>query len=441
MTDADYPWKAAFIDLDITPSEPTQLQGMAGPPRITDQIAIRLSMQLLALQDESGAKGLLVAADLFGFEAHWVKGLQNELTEMGYASRCVLMNASHTHYGPGVVSRILESLGTADHKYLDFLRNKIIQALKKVVFEDCSVSWGSTDARIGLNRRIVSKEGVEFGPNPRGFYESKTPFLFLNWRRRKQRVVVVNHGCHPTGLGSTTNVIHGEFPAIMRRRLMDSGAVEGAMFLQGAAGDSKQTLSDGSEFCSDHESVKQNGEYLADQIIDALEQNQLEALPPRFEMVDRSIEIPLREMDEAEWRRWSAKMERLFPWSKGWADQHLKLDQIEQGLTIQSSVWVLGNRFVLVSLSGEPLAELGRKIRALFQSTHPLMVLGYTNGLDAYLPDEKALAEGGYEREATSLVYLQRTPLRHDYEEILLGAIHQMGVEIGATMVERPDGK
>ena len=50
---------------------------------------------------------------------------------------------------------------------------------------------------------------------------------------------MVNHGCHPTGLGPQA-VISSDYPGVMRKALTDRGVADVVMFLQGAAGNLKQ---------------------------------------------------------------------------------------------------------------------------------------------------------------------------------------------------------
>ena len=59
----------------------------------------------------------------------------------------------------------------------------------------------------------------------------------------------------------------------MRHVLKNSGRTEGVMFLQGAAGSSKESIKKDKHlaFCEDSDGAKRNGEYLAKEIIKSFE--------------------------------------------------------------------------------------------------------------------------------------------------------------------------
>ena len=72
---------------------------------------------------------------------------------------------------------------------------------------------------------------------------------------------------------------------------------------------------------------------------------------------------------------------------------------------VDVQVLSLGRRVCLVALPGEPVAELGRRIRAGLPGGGVGFVLGCTNGLKAYLPTDDIIREGGYEVEGAVHVY------------------------------------
>jgi hypothetical protein len=427
-------YRAAFSEVDITPlvseDQPIFLQGMAGPARRAASVSVPLKMQLLLIEDEHFTKILLVTADLFGFGKEMVDRVRQMAEPWGIQPEGILLNASHTHYAPGTVSHISSELGPYYAQYANAICDTIGQGLDVLYdrLEECEIGVGHADLRIGLNRRLPEKGSILFAPNEKGFYDSFTPFLCIKFKRSEKTVVLVNHGCHPTGLGNLP-LISADFVGYMRDALRQSSDADGVMFLQGAAGSSKEAgfCNDGHpRFATSLDDAKRNGTYMAEKIASALRSPLLPVSGPIF-CTSESAPLPIKPPPTKETlqrisenaatpaviREWASKLNNGYP--EG--DFPTTVPMTVQLITIGGTV-----RFV--GMPGEPVAELAIKLRAGNPHLMSTFILGYTNGLLSYLPTDTMIKEGGYEPRDSSFFYLLPSQLALGTESEIVKALN-----------------
>lgn len=294
-------YRTAFMEIDITPTvsenNPIYLQGMGGPSRKATSVSSRLMMQLLLLEDDHFTRILFVAADLFGFDPEIVNRVRSMAAQWGIQPEGLILNASHNHYAPGTVSCVSSSIGPYYHEYSEQIAQTIIQQLPILYkrLEECQIFWGKTEAQIGVNRRLREDGKIIFAPNPKGYYDRNTPFLVFHLLESNKKVLLVSHGCHPTGLGDE-NALSADYPGYMRDALKSSGVVDGVIFLQGGAGSTKESAFGREEirFSNSSRDSKENGEFLANQIMKRLE-DELQIVKGSLFCIRRQVLLPLKQ--------------------------------------------------------------------------------------------------------------------------------------------------
>ena len=104
---------------------------------------------------------------------------------------------------------------------------------------------------------------------------------------------MVNHGCHPTGLGPQA-VISSDYPGVMRQALTDRGVADVVMFLQGAAGNLKQGAQVGDQigWIGRPEDVQVLGSLLADSVAAAVQQTTKISGP--IKAMSQPVVLPLK---------------------------------------------------------------------------------------------------------------------------------------------------
>jgi len=419
------PWRAACTEVDITPplDDGHELQGYFGPPRHPDRVESPLKMQLLLLEDATGHRAFFISADIFGFGPELMEAINGDAQIWGVSPAAVVANASHTHYGPGTVTHAVPGLGTFHHPFAAKIARTIAVALPELYqsLTSCTLFAGQADAQIGFNRRISADGKIVMAPNPKAHYETATPFLRVELADG-HRVLLVNHACHPTGLGPA-KVISADYPGAMRDGLVERGAADTVMFLQGAAGDIKQGAEvDGRVgWIASQRDVETLGDRLAAAVAGA--QDSAQPVVGTLGAVAQSVVAPLTgtpsgtaalslpenaDVPKAIIHNWAQVVEKRYPGRP-------------TGLEYTVSALTIGNVGFL-SIPGEPMAITANRMRGLNTHHDQLFVLGYTNGLAAYFPADEMVAQGGYEAHVSQFVYSLPSRFAEGVEDGLLSA-------------------
>lgn len=428
-------YRTAFCEINITPpiseAQPIFLQGMAGNPRQADSVASPLKMQMMLLEDRNDTRLLFVTADLLGFDDRMVDDIRKAAGQWGIAPEGIILNASHTHYAPGTMAKMLPAMGHYYEDYADQIKALIIKCLTKLYhsLEPSRIYLSATESQIGVNRRLEKDGHITFGPNSEGPYDSLTPFLVVDMCESDQVIILVNHGCHPTGLGQMAE-ISADFPGYLRDALISGGFAHRVMFFQGAAGDIKEATQNEkiTTFASSHQDIQQNGERLAVAIVNAL-QNPVQPITGNFFCLKELVRLPLKTPISTEHIQMLANDETSMPLIREWAKLFLApiRDQtFERDIPIEVQWVSIGEQLRFVTMQGEPVASFAEKIRSLVGIPESTFILGYTNGLRAYLPTDNMIDQGGYEVDFSHLVYPQPSGLARGMESQITEAISRL---------------
>ena len=408
-------FRGAFSEINITPNvsetNAAALQGMAGPPRLAGGVALPLTMQLFLLEDANYTKILFVSADLLGFSNEMVDHLRAVCGRWGIDPEGVMLSASHTHYAPGTVSHISEAVGPFYQNYANQIVPIIDQQLPVLYknLENCILFHGGAEAQIGVNRRLSENGNIHFAPNPEGFYDTFSPFLLIRFAGNGRRILLVNHGCHPTGLGQET-LLSSDFPGYMRHELLTSSAVNGVMFFQGALGSVKESVPNSvtPAFCSNSKEAAENGKILAKAMLASLH-DELFPVNGTIFCSSKDISLPLKQNPTTRYLEDIENDSTKDPLIRTWASYLLKnfpLGDFPQNYSIQIQSVSIGDKMAFIAFPAELVAEIAPKLRSIRGATESMFLLSCTNGLSAYLPTDEIIRQGGYEAEVSHKVYL-----------------------------------
>src|SRR5215467_14489193 len=94
-------WKAGVAGIVITPQEPMWMAGYGNRTKPSEGVLQDLRAKALVLEDETGAKTVLITSDLLGF----IKEVSDPIADRvfrkyGIPRERLALNASHTHSGP-----------------------------------------------------------------------------------------------------------------------------------------------------------------------------------------------------------------------------------------------------------------------------------------------------------------------------------------------------
>src|SRR5262245_18920642 len=105
-------WQVGYSEADVTPAAGEAMLAGFGRPRQVQGSLAPLRAQVLALQDQSGRRAMLFAADVLGFSRVSVEVLRRKIEKAhGVVPSAVCFAASHTHWGPAINYRTNFTIG------------------------------------------------------------------------------------------------------------------------------------------------------------------------------------------------------------------------------------------------------------------------------------------------------------------------------------------
>jgi hypothetical protein len=437
------PLKVGAARAVINPSLGTRLQGHITRDGPATAILDDLLCSVIALEQHDG-RALVVSCDLLEFRREFTDRLTSELgRRFSVPAEGLLLCATHTHTGPPCIA--LGSL-EADERYLDRLEGWIVAAAEQALgrLEEASLRFSALPAPpIGINRRLAGPGGVRMAPNPVGPIDPLAAVLAFERPDGTPLAALLHHGVHPTTLGVGLHVVSADYPGRARRHVEERlGGQLTTLFLQGACGDVRPKLLDGSGSFREgtEEDIQELGRRLGGAFLDgwrraapvdvrtlSTARRSLElsfgALPTPAEL-EREHRLSLRLAERAgraadSWEARHMDERRLHLAVAAWAGEMLTLasgERLSGSVAGHIQAIAFGRELALVGFPGELFSEIGMRIRNDSPFGHTV-VCGYAGGTVGYVPTRAALAEGGYEVEEAYKLYRLPAAFRDDVEE------------------------
>jgi hypothetical protein len=391
---------------EITPPIGTGLSGFIARLKPSVSIGSPLHVRAVVLSDRARLAAI-VQADLLGFAPWHVEAVREYASShLGIPRDHVLLVATHTHSGPGMVR--VRGCDIASYAYQWEVVNKINRALwqAKKNLLPARLRLASVPYTLGFNRREETPEGVILGFAPEKPRPERLDVACI--RSREQEVLMYSHASHPYMLGPEHLLISGDFPSFASQAL-EAGGQRTGMFLNGCAGNIRpQGAFEGLD------RARAEGRRVALAVEEACVQLPGLDSDLRVDALSRQVHLPFVPLpDESEIAEISRQQERVVrPEEKlkpavenkiqsavaDWASLMTDVIRLKAHLNpVFCEVQTLRiGPFALVGISGEPFFEIGQSIIAAspFEVTWPL---GYANAYCGYIPTRKEFPGGGYE--------------------------------------------
>lgn len=401
-------WKAGVAKANITPTESMWLSGYASRTKPSDGKVTDLWIKILALEDISGKRAIILTSDLLGFPRTIYDHVCAELkSKYGLPPERILLTASHTHCSPVLRGALYDVYPLDDQhratieKYSAELERKIVEttgrALADLQFARLAAGQGTT--AFAVNRRAnpeaqapkLIAEGTLKGP-----VDHDVPVLAVYLPEGKLKAVVFGYACHNTVMSFQKWA--GDYAGFAQIALekMNPGAT--AMFFMGCGADQNPLPRRQIEL------AERYGNMLAAAVEEAL-LSPPKMLPPRLktamEMVTLNFgpELTREELEKiksegrATHARWATRL----------------LNDMNAGKTFARTypypiqAWQFGDSQLLITLGGEVVVDYSLKFKKEFGPR--TWVAGYCNDVMTYIPSLRVLKEGGYEGGGAMPVY------------------------------------
>jgi len=400
---ADRPWSVGYAEADITPAPgQVQMRGF-GRERYAKGMLAPLVTQVVALRDQDSHTGVVIIADIAGFERVMTEAIRRAITRKhGIPAKNVVLAASHTHWGPAAQFHATFAAGGPNVWYMGLMEDKILAnvdaALKDL--SPATIEYGWIDFHgIGCNRRFPVDGKMTWGPYSQGSFDGHTPILRIRREKSPRQLLVVGHACHPTSSGKIEKW-SPDYPGAMRDCLADQLPDTKGVFIQGCGGDAKVVHKDPETgklvFAANPERSREAGEKLARAALVHLEKGRMIPLGGQLACSLATGQLSYGERwskEEIEKQAYTGSKKSYYTWV---ARQFLALPDRSESFRYDVQVWKLGNQLTIFGMEGEVCSPWGPMLRSMAR-TEQAMVIGYANNVDAYIPDKRIVHEGGYE--------------------------------------------
>ncbi|MCC7192408.1 MAG: hypothetical protein IT444_06445 [Phycisphaeraceae bacterium] len=394
--------KAGFARVCVNPPLGGMLEGLSlkiPAVSVHDDLYVRA----LYLTHE-GKDVLIIGCDLLFFERSDIDRFKGAIgRRLSLAPSQIMLNVSHNHAGPRLTRWAYG--GPADPLYIEQVERALIDAATNAAgnLREVEIHSGMTHTKVPVSRRHLDAKGeIQWRPYFAGRICDALPVTILKERNGSVVSVMFSVSCHPSIWYEPE--YSADFPGVAQRLLNEHFNTQGAIFLQGAAGDTKpRQVADG-ETRWRHgkwEDVEAAGKEIADEII-ALARGGLTRQEPEIRWHYEEMHWPMAPLPSREdlLVEQTGNGKYKTPIATAWATEMIaRLDRfgkLPQSVPVGLHAVQIAKGVRLIGLEGEAVAELGLITLKVYDRgiTFPL---GYTNGTQLYLTVSRMSKEGGYE--------------------------------------------
>lgn len=438
-------WKAGVARANITPTENLWMAGFAARTNPADGKFMDLWVKVLALEDASGHRAVILTSDLLGIPQNIYQHTAAALkTRCGLAPEQIILSASHTHCGP-VLRHALYDIYPLDDRqrelieqYSARLESQLVETVERALADlaPARLAAGQGTTGFAVNRRNNTETEVPkliAAGKLKGPVDHAVPVLAVYAPDGKLKAVLCGYACHNTALALQQWC--GDYAGFAQLTLERSHPGAQAMFMMGCGGD--QNALPRREL--------NLGERYGNQLAAAVEEVLLappQSLPPelvtRMELVTLPFGAPLTVEELSKLKDDTAAPTRR--WASRWLEQLQSGKPLPREYPFPLQAWKFGGQQLLLTLGGEPVVDYALKFKHEFGSQ--TWVAGYCNDVMTYLPSLRVLREDletkpgarwGYEGSYAFVVYgLPAKRWAEDVEERVTAAARRLVKQVNA---------
>jgi neutral ceramidase len=385
-------WKAGVSAVKITPEQPVHLGGYASRTTPFTGVAADLWAKALALEDETGAKAVLVTTDLLGLPADVAEPVAAEIRERsGVPRERILLSASHTHTGPSLAPRD----GRPENvEYTKVLREKLVRVAVEALgrLAPATLSWGQGISNIPMNRREFTSRGVILGINARGPVDRSVPVLRVDGGAK---AILFQCSCHCTTCTGEVYDVNGDYAGFAQEAVEKALPGVQAMFMAGCGGDANPFPRGTVDLARRH------GAELGEEVV-RVASGKLAPVRGPLGAAFGHAELPFRPAPSLEELRELARTGPGHQRGVFAAQAKLleKVGRLPSSYPAPAAVWQFGEDLTLVALSGEVVVDYVFRLEKAL-GPMKLWISAYHHDVFGYLPSARVLEEGGYETRGT----------------------------------------
>ena len=379
--------RVGLSSADITPEGPVYLAGFGGRREYSRGVHRSLTATCVVF-DNGVTRTAFLALDLLQIRENHLLDLHEEAEKAGIPAQNLMVNCSHTHYGP-------DFRREGNDAYQELFPERTYPLLQAAVddLRPAVLDYTVGSCTLGVNRRQMGPDGeIGFRPEPRKPIDLDVPILRALEPDGTVRCVIFGHSCHPTTVGQDEwYLVSTDYPGYARDWIAAAYPGCTPVFLQGCGADVKP------RYTRPHESgygrfnyvllgaldtVAEVGHELGRAVMAALmvppPPVPAEASPSLKERLDTPIEL-------------GGIVEKV---------ETPQRDPEKEPNRIYMGAWRVGDVYFFGSQC-EVGTQVGMRIKRELEGTR-MWANGYTHWGGGYLIDAASYPEGGYEINASA---------------------------------------
>lgn len=413
-----------------------RMSGFAARTDRSDGTHMDIHSKAIALEDGVANRAIVANAEVLFVSRDLRTEVEGRVEdEHGIDPDALLLNATHTHYGPEiremryVVYGFDEEERELSDAYRERLADEIVDAVGEAIdaLEPARLRYGHARCGIAMNRRYPTEDGVHFRQNPDGPVDQDVPVLaaYRGGADADPDAILFGYACHPTCLPSSTTEYSGDWAGHAMTNLEERYGGATAIFVQNCGGDIKAYPQNAREFSEQH------GRALSNSVQAALDAPTKPVRGPLRTVYD---EITLEFEDAPPREELEAAAESDDEFDRRHA--RLLLDQLDEHGEVPTEDWYpiqaigFGDDLTMIAMGGEVLVEYSHALEDRLEGD--VWPMGYSNDDFTYVPTERALYEGGYEGGGAIRYTAYPGPPEHGLEDHILGTAVALAQSVGA---------
>ncbi len=402
----------------ITPdAQPIWLAGYASRTVPSTGMIHQVWSKALVFEESPSNCAVLITADVLGLTREITAVVSERLNaKYGLDRSRIFFNSSHTHSGPVVWPNLSVCCNFSSVELSHVVAQNRMLASNMVAAVDMAMTnlaparlaSGRGKADFALNRRKREVAPVDH----------TVPVLRVSAPDGSVRAVLFNYACHCTTLTGQNLLINGDYAGFAMLELESAYPGATAIFVQGCAADQNPEPRHTVELAMKY------GKELAMSVRGVLEKGMKPVAGSlRTGFVETSLAF--RTFDLETYRTELLGQDRFRQ-----RRAQLMLEAYNAGHPVTSIPYPVqalsfGSDLSLLFLSGEVVVDYALRAKREFAGKE-LIVAGYCNEVQSYIPSLRVLKEGGYEADSSMIYYGQPGPFTEAVEETVFSAIRQV---------------
>ncbi len=321
---------------------------------------------------------------------------------------------SHNHCGPGTSKNFTKLLEEVNEEYLEFLREKIVEAINVAKNKKIDISHIEYDTYRfdgSVYRRVMKNGVIKMLPNFDVEIDKTVSVIKFIGFDNKTEGIFVHYPCHANVCKG--NNLNGDYPRVFLNKIDEKCNVN-SLFMQGCTGDIRPKMVVGTEFFGgDFSHVQQYAKQIYNGFLEMLENDNtkrmsLKNIDTNKYEVKLNVNLYKNIEELKELKKNGSELQ------KQWSTVILNKNNRDYEM-LEITKLDLGENLQILFYNAEVSQEYANF--ASKQSDKTVLSVGYSNGMIAYIPTKVQLAEGGYESDNSTYYFALSGKLKPETEE------------------------